>query len=240
MRRPTTVAIGGFTSEVGKTTLMCHLLAALPGWEAIKTTRGHYRSCGKEPRACCVSHLLSDEPVIRSGREETYSADKDTGRYWQAGAANVHWLIVTEAQVEEGIKRTMERVTAPGVLIEGNSITEFVPLDFMLMVARAEGEKIKSSARRALHRASGLYLSEPDESLPCTDSTLTKAKTKGSGDRSARDRFATWRARTQLDELQPDLPILTHGDIPQVVAELQRIHQVRCRVSGAGYQIGIR
>src|SRR6266436_5064160 len=102
-QRPIVVGIGGFTSEVGKTTLMCDLLRLLPGWEAIKTTRGHYRSCGKDPETCCVSHLLTDEPVVCSGRAETYSAGKDTGRYWDAGAANVHWLIATDQQMEKGI-----------------------------------------------------------------------------------------------------------------------------------------
>jgi len=103
MKRPAIVAISGFSSEVGKTTLMCHLLRAFPLWEAIKVTRGHYRSCGKDPNSCCVSDLLSDEPVIRSGREENYAPGKDTGRYWDAGATNVHWVIVTDAQVEQGI-----------------------------------------------------------------------------------------------------------------------------------------
>ena len=38
----TTVGIGGFSSDAGKTTLMCELLGALgPGWEAVKITRGH-------------------------------------------------------------------------------------------------------------------------------------------------------------------------------------------------------
>jgi len=223
MQRPITVAISGFTSEVGKTTVMCHLLAALPGWEAIKTTRGHYRSCGKDPHTCCVSHLLTDEPVIRSGREATYSVGKDTGRYWDAGAANVHWLIVTEEQVEEGIKRAMERVTAPGVFIEGNSCAEFVPVDFMLMVARAEGEKIKSSARRALRRASGLYLSEPTDSFPRPEANVPDA-TEQDGS-AARERFANWRERTCLEGLRSDLPIYTRGDLPQLVSELLRIHQ---------------
>ena len=223
------MAIGGFTSEVGKTTLMCHLLSVLPGWEAIKTTRGHYRSCGKDPEACCVSHLLSDEPVIRSGREETYSMGKDTGRYWDAGAANVHWLIVTEEQVEDGIKRAMERVTAQGVFIEGNSFTEFVPVDFMLMVARADSEKIKASARRALRRASGLYLSEPNDSssraTPVVADANARAATTQDGPGSARERFATWRKRNRLDELRSDLAIYTQGDFPQLVSELRRIHQ---------------
>src|ERR687886_77603 len=156
----TTVAIGGFSSEGGKTTLVCELLRHLPGWEAVKLTRGHYRSCGKDPHACCVSHLLGDEPLIRSGRRETYAPGKDTGRYWDAGASNVHWVIVTDAQVEQGIRLALERVRAPGVLIEGNSFLKFVDVDFAVMVARADGGKIKPSARRALKVCSALYLSD--------------------------------------------------------------------------------
>src|SRR3954465_9362153 len=106
----TTVAISGFSSNAGKTTLVCDLLGAFPGWEAIKMTRGHYRSCGKDPHACCVSHLLGDEPVVRSGRQETYTPGKDTGRYWDAGASNVHWVIVTNGQVEQGIRLALDRV----------------------------------------------------------------------------------------------------------------------------------
>src|SRR2546423_7355742 len=101
----TTVPIGGFASDSGKTTLVCELLRGLRGWEAIKQTRGHYRSCGKDARACCVSHLLGDEPLLRSGHAATYTPGKDTGRYWDAGAANVHWLIATNEQVERGIKQ---------------------------------------------------------------------------------------------------------------------------------------
>ena len=207
MQRPTIIAIGGFTSQVGKTALICELLQAFPGWEAIKTTRGHYRSCGKDPEACCVSHLLGDEPVIRSGREETYTLGKDTGRYWDAGASNVHWVIVTEDQVEQGIKRALERVTAPGVFVEGNSFTKFVEVDFMLMVARASGGKIKSSARRALPVASALYLSE----LPNEND-------------AAREKFALWRSQSVAGKLIHELPVYTREDLPQVIARLQRIH----------------
>src|ERR1700741_2291242 len=158
MRRPATIAIGGFSSEVGKTTLMCELLSAFPGWEAIKTTRGHYRSCGKDPHTCCVSDLLSEEPVVHSGRETTYAAGKDTGRYWDAGAANVHWVIATDEQVEAGINEALSRVTTSGVLVEGNSFSEFVKPDFFVLVANSEMLKIKPTARRALSRVDAVYL----------------------------------------------------------------------------------
>lgn len=153
------VGIGGLTSEVGKTTLLCKLLKAFPGWEAIKTTRGHYRSCGKDPHTCCVSDLLSEEPVVYSGRKTTYVAGKDTGKYWDAGAGNVHWLIATDEQVEAGIREALDRVTAAGVFVEGNSFTEFVKPDFFVMVADSEMLKIKRTARRALSQVGAVYVS---------------------------------------------------------------------------------
>ena len=166
MAQPIIIGIGGFTSNIGKTTLLCELLKAFPGWEAIKTTRGHYRSCGKDPKACCVSHLLSEQPLVRSGRKETYEFGKDTGRYWEAGASNVHWLICTDNQVEEGIKQALARVKSPGVFIEGNSFSEFVNTDHFVMVRQSSSEKIKSSARRLINKATAIYVSdttdEPD------------------------------------------------------------------------------
>ena len=65
-------------------------LRRLPGWEAIKLTRGHYRSCGRDPKGCCVSDLIRPDPVIRSGRAANYEAGKDTGHFWDAGAANLN------------------------------------------------------------------------------------------------------------------------------------------------------
>ncbi len=206
MKRPAIVAISGFSSEVGKTALMCELLRAFPLWEAIKVTRGHYRSCGKDPNACCVSDLLSDEPVIRSGREQNYALGKDTGRYWDAGATNVHWVIVTDAQVEQGIKQAVERVAAPGVFIEGNSILDFIQADFVVMVSRASGGTIKGSARAALAHSSAIYLSNVTE--------------EGTDERQ---KFARWGQQSGVDKLIGDLPIYTREDLPELIDRLQNI-----------------
>jgi molybdopterin-guanine dinucleotide biosynthesis protein len=158
MLRPFVIGIGGYTSNVGKTTLLCELLAAFPGWEAIKTTRGHYRSCGKDPHACCVSHLLGDAPLVRSGRESTYGPGKDTGRYWEAGATNVHWLIATDDQLEPGIREALSRVKAEGVFVEGNSFAQFADVDFFVMVRRADDARIKKSAKQVVDRADAIYV----------------------------------------------------------------------------------
>jgi hypothetical protein len=202
--RPAIVAISGFSSEVGKTTLMCELLRAFPGWEAIKVTRGHYRSCGRDPQACCVSDLLGAEPVIRSGRAQNYSPGKDTGHYWDAGAKNVHWVIVTDSQIEDGIRQAVERVQAPGVFIEGNSILDFIEADYVLMVSRESGGKVKGSARKAISHSSAIYLSNLNEET--SDERTT---------------FAKWRKTSGLDQLIGDLPIYTRQDLPTIISTIQ-------------------
>ena len=206
MKRPVIIAVSGFSSEVGKTTLVCDLLRAFPGWEAIKVTRGHYRSCGRDPHACCVSRLLSDEPVIRSGRDQNYALGKDTGRFWDAGAANVHWVIVTDEQVERGIRQAVERITATGVFVEGNSILDFIEADFVLMVSRASGGKIKGSARQALSYTSAIYLSN-----------ITEEAT------NEREKFALWRKQSGMDALIGDLPIYTREDLATLITVVQKL-----------------
>lgn len=206
----TRVAIAGVSSEVGKTTLLCELLREFPGWEAIKMTRGHYRSCGKDPHACCVSHLLGDEPLIRSGFQQTYASDKDTGRYWDAGAANVHWVIVTDDQVERGIQLALERIKSPGVFIEGNSFLQFIDVDFAVLVASDLAAKVKSSTRWALQKASALYVFNQSNPLEI---------------------IARLRTRFTSPDLRHNLPTYGPTDFPKLVAHVSGIHSVRARES---------
>ncbi len=210
-RRPIVVGVGGFTSEVGKTTLLCDLLRAFPGWEAIKTTRGHYRSCGKDPHACCVSDLLADEAVIRSGRESTFSPGKDTGRYWEAGAANVHWVIATDGQVEAGIEKALGCVQAPGVFIEGNSFTKFLEPDLFVMVARPDDLKIKTTAKEALNRVSAFYIS----------GTPTVADN---------ERLSAFLLRSNVGMTVTESWILTRPELPQIIAAIRALEP---RIGGA-------
>jgi len=203
--RPTIVAISGFSSNVGKPTMMCELLEQLPGWDAITLTRGHYRSCGRDPAGCCVSDMLRDEPVIRSGREANYQAGKDTGRFWDAGASNVHWVIVKDDQVAQGITEALARVEADGVIVEGNSFLEYVKADLTIMCARSEGGKIKPSARRVLSKIDFLYLST-------LEATAVNAKRQ----------FEQFCAGLTLPVDFAGLPIITHDDIRVLLSRIYR------------------
>jgi molybdopterin-guanine dinucleotide biosynthesis protein len=209
------VAVSGLSSNTGKTTLMCDLLERLPGWEAIKLTRGHYRSCGKDPQGCCVSDLIRDEPLIRTGRAENYEVGKDTGRFWDAGAANVHWVIAGEDQVEDGVKQSLARVQSAGVLVEGNSFLDYVAADYAIMCARAGENRLKTSARRTLARADALYLSTIDD----CDGTI------------AQSRFREWRAGLSIDIDLNGIPVFTREDIPRLIGRIQERLERLCVTS---------
>ena len=202
---PKIVAVSGLSSNTGKTTLVCELIKFLSGWEAIKLTRGHYRSCGKDPSGCCVSELLRDEPLIRSGRDANYEFGKDTGRFWDAGAVNVHWVIVGEDQVEAGIKEALSRVKTDGVIVEGNSFLEYVEPDFAIMCARAGENKVKSSARRNLQKADAIYVSTIDDMNRET----------------AVAQFEKWRTGLTIEIDTGVLPIYTRYDLPQLVEQIR-------------------
>jgi molybdopterin-guanine dinucleotide biosynthesis protein len=210
---PFIVAVSGLSSNTGKTTLVCELIRRLPGWEAIKLTRGHYRSCGKDPSGCCVSDLLRDEPLIRSGRAENYEKGKDTGRFWDAGAADVHWVIVGEDQVEAGITRALSRVQSAGVVVEGNSFLDYIKADFAVTCARAGENKLKTSARRTLAKADALYLSTVDE---CDR-------------QEAMQRFQQWRMRLAVDLSTDGLSVFASADISRLIEDIQQ--RVRNRES---------
>lgn len=199
------MGVGGFASDVGKTELMCALLRCLPGWEAIKTTRGHYRSCGKDPEACCVSHLLGPEPIVRSGRAANYTLGKDTARYWDAGARSVHWVIGTDTQIGTGVERALDRVESEGVLIEGNTFRRSVQTDYFIMVVRPDRVKPKSSARKVLADASALYISSDGEDVE----QIKK----------------NWRAHKGVSWQSP-MKVYSKADLPELVALLGSL----CRV----------
>jgi hypothetical protein len=198
---------------------MCELLREFPGWEAIKMTRGHYRSCGKDPHSCCVSDLLGNKPLIRSGFRETFASDKDTGRYWDAGAANVHWVIVTDDQVERGIQLALERVKAPGVLVEGNSFLRFIDVDFAVLVTSEAlleaGPKVKRSTRWAFQKASALYVSDRSEVTERSSEILSRLNT----------RFAPLSQTQNISTYAAD-------DFPRLVERINRIHSERTRPRG--------
>lgn len=202
--RATRVAVAGFSSNVGKTTLVCELLQRFSGWEAIKISRGHYRSCGKDPAACCVSPLLGESPLILDSREATCVPGKDTGRYWQAGAIQVQWVICTTEQLKEGASLALDRVRSPGVFIEGTSVIKQVSVDYSIMVVDPRSTEIKSSALGALSRANAIYVT---------------------GD-SGEDFLSELRERVRKrGQVLSEVPVYSRQSIDRLASRIEAIHR---------------
>ena len=172
------VTVSGTASEVGKTGLMCVLLGRLSGWAAVRVTRGHYRSCGRDPETCCVSHLLGDHPRVFADRAVTGAKGKDTGRYWEAGAADVRWVVAARGQEHRGLRQALADLTGTGgVLVEGNRILERLPQPRLaLLVAHPAQREVKASARRILDRIDAVFVPDADLASSLEDpSTLVGA-----------------------------------------------------------------
>ena len=155
-----------------------------------------------------VSHLLGEKPTVRSGREATYTPGKDTARYWDAGAKNVHWVIATDAQVEAGIREALSAVKAPNVLIEGTSLLQFVTAHFVVLSVGSDLSKPKASVRRALieQKIHALYLPAENETAAKSDELFAAlANISPTIDRS-------WLA---------ELPVFQFSDLPQLVRLIQ-------------------
>ena len=170
-------------------------------------SRGHYRSCGKSPSACCISSLLGAEPLILSGRTDTYARDKDTGRYWDSGASDVHWVVCTSDQVEEGVRAALARVRSEGVFIEGTSLLKYVPVDYSIMVASAQSHEIKSSAARVISKVDAVYLASPVDSREESDLIRQRLVRRGT--------------------IPEDLPADFERDTNILAAKIGRIHTSR-------------
>jgi hypothetical protein len=94
-------------------------------------------------------------------RAETAVAGKDTARYWDAGAADVRWVVGARGQEHEGLERALGELAGhPGVLVEGNRIVTRLSPDLAILVARPGQKEIKASARRIVGRMDALFVPE--------------------------------------------------------------------------------
>jgi hypothetical protein len=91
------------------------------------------------------------------------------------------------------------------VIVEGNSFLEYVTADLAIMCARAEGGKIKPSARRVLASTDFLYLS-----------------TLGATTVTAKKQFEDFSAALTIGLDLGGLPIVTCEDFPLLLSSIYR------------------
>jgi hypothetical protein len=160
------LVVGGHTRNIGKTALVVDIVRAFPeaAWTAVKITQHGHGVCsinGKECDCAPVNHSYAlDEEQDRSNRT-------DTSRFLVSGAARSIWVRARQGCLGEFLPRLLREIPAEtNVIIESNSVMEFVRPDLYLVVLDPAKEDFKESARRYLHRADALILRGPLEDAP--------------------------------------------------------------------------
>ena len=147
------VVVGGHTRNIGKTSVMCGILRALPQhqWTAIKITQYGHGICSANGQPCdCVT---ADHSLAVS-EERDASTGTDTSRYLAAGAVRSFWVRTQQGHLAEAMPRVRRRIgEAENVLIESNSVLQFLRPDLYLAVLDFANADFKPSALRFLDRA---------------------------------------------------------------------------------------
>jgi hypothetical protein len=130
------VVVGGHSRNVGKTTMMCRIIEALPelGWTAVKISPHRHGAGGA---------------TFFTLEEELAPADSDTGRYLAAGAKRSLWLRAQRGRLNEAMPALWGMIdTQYPVIIESNSILTCLQPDLYLSVINRSVGDIKETAQR--------------------------------------------------------------------------------------------
>ncbi len=159
------VVVGGHSRNIGKTSVVAGLIAALPefGWTAFKITQYGHGFCTADGAACdCQTddHTLAVSAEKPGGDATTSSAAAtDTARYLRAGAERSLWVRTRTGLLAEAMPRIRKEIAASrNAILESNSVMQFLQPDLYLSVLDAGTADFKESARLFLDRADALLL----------------------------------------------------------------------------------
>jgi molybdopterin-guanine dinucleotide biosynthesis protein len=167
------VVIGGQSHNIGKTSVVCAFISALPErrWTAIKITQSDHDLCVANGGLC---QCETPDHVIALSEEHDCTTGTDSSRYLAAGAVRSVWLRTRRGQLAEAIPQVRNEIArAENVLFESNSILEFLKPDFYASVLNPEVSNFKPSALRYLDRANALLLCA-EAAIPAWDSVSLK------------------------------------------------------------------
>ena len=162
------VVVGGHTRNIGKTSVVAGLIAALPelNWTAIKITQYGHGQCSTdgEPCECAVTDV--EHPCAIS-QETDSGSGTDSSRYLAAGALRSYWVRTAIGQLAYAlpeIRRIFE--TSENVIVESNSILQFFKPDVYVAVLDFGVTDFKQTSLVSLDRADALIVIDHGEEQP--------------------------------------------------------------------------
>jgi hypothetical protein len=162
------IVVGGHTRSIGKTQLVCDLIAAFPNanWIAGKITQYGHGVCAQNGENC---DCAPDDHVCAISWEKSAN-ETDSGRFLAAGARRSFWLRTKQGYLAEGmplLRKALREAAetdpnAPGrVILESNTLLQFLKPSLYLIVLDPSKADFKESARLQMDRASAFVLRQP-------------------------------------------------------------------------------
>jgi hypothetical protein len=159
------IVVGGHTRSIGKTQLVCDLIAAFPNenWIAGKITQYGHGVCAQNGENC---DCAPDDHVCAISWEKRAS-ETDSGRFLAAGARRSFWLRTKQGFLAEGMpllrkalqESENDNQSAPArVILESNTLLQFLKPSLYLMVLDPSKADFKDSAKLQMDRASAFVL----------------------------------------------------------------------------------
>jgi len=165
------IVVGGHTRSIGKTQLVCDVIAAFPrvNWIAGKITQYGHGVCAQNGENC---DCAPDEHVCAINWEMRSDSGTDSARFLAAGARRSFWLRTKQGFLAEGLpllRAALQDAEAAGLateqmeqpsalIVESNSLLQFLKPTLYFAVVDPVKEDFKESARAALDRADALVL----------------------------------------------------------------------------------
>lgn len=163
------IVVGGHTRSVGKTQLVCDLIRTLPeaNWIAGKITQYGHGVCARNGENC---DCAPSEHAAALDWETRNDTGTDTARFLAAGAKRSLWLRTKQGYLAEGLpllRGALEGVKGMGgqgadnLILESNSLLQFLRPALYLVALDPVREDFKDSARLYLDRADALIFRSP-------------------------------------------------------------------------------
>jgi hypothetical protein len=160
------IVVGGHTRSIGKTQLVCDVIQAFPNanWVAGKITQYGHGVCAQNGENC---DCAPNEHVCALDWETHSDTGTDSARFLAAGARRSFWLRTKQGFLAEGLPllraaleqaRAVSYSASPPIILETNSLLQFLKPSLYLAVVDPAKEDFKDSARAVLDRADALVL----------------------------------------------------------------------------------
>ena len=152
------VVVGGHTRNIGKTSVVAGLIAALPEmqWTAVKITQYGHGICSANGEAC---DCATADHTIAVSEERQRASGTDSSRYLAAGALHSFWVRTQQGELHEAMPKVRKLIASAGnIILESNSVLRFLRPDLALSVLDPSVEDFKPSALRFLDRVDALVM----------------------------------------------------------------------------------